>query len=140
MIKITREQVDKTEHNYPGFKKSLDCYEETPCPSCPHCESSDTAFCSAGIVGRSMALASATTRIKLHANGPFKGEFFCNACKQYFDNPDYHRPGMKVDPPKESSPGEAINRALESSLMKQVEQHLMDLQKPSPSTDTPPAS
>ncbi len=85
--------IDHLEDRYPGFKKCLDAYEETPCPPCPHCESNDTAFCSCGLVGRSMALAGATTRIKLHGNGPTPGEFFCNACSQYFDNRNYHCPG-----------------------------------------------
>lgn len=106
MIKRTQEQINKTERNYPGFKKNLKAYENTPCPDCPQCKSSDTAFCSAGSVGRSMALAGATTRIRLHANGPFKGKFFCNACDQYFDNSDYCRLGQAKKNPSTNKPAQ----------------------------------
>jgi len=37
-----------------------------------------------GVVGYSMNTAAATTKFKLIPNGPKRGKYFCNVCKQYF--------------------------------------------------------
>lgn len=53
-------------------------------PRCSHCASEDTARVAGGLIGRTIAMAAATTRFKLFANGPKPGAFFCNSCGGYF--------------------------------------------------------
>jgi hypothetical protein len=58
--------------------------EKMPLPACPACQSTNTAKVSTGIAGRSLALAAATTRVKLEPNPFGDGDFFCNDCDSYF--------------------------------------------------------
>lgn len=84
MLKIPRENIVRKENDYPGITRQLDAIESRPLPPCFRCGSTDTAVTNVGIVGRTIALASASTKFHLRPNDK-PGEFFCNTCRQYFD-------------------------------------------------------
>ena len=67
-------------------QKQIWRYEQVTLLACARCGSSDTAEVSRGIVSRSIHLASATTKFKLHINPP--GRYFCNVCEEYFSPAD----------------------------------------------------
>ena len=71
MLKVDREWIDRVETRYEGFREMV----------------------SAGLVGRSIHLAGATTKIRLLPNG-HPADFYCNQCDQYFNGPD----GPHADP------------------------------------------
>ena len=85
-IKTSNESLREAEAMYPGFRKNLDYYEALDLPPCPTCNSTNTAKVSAGLVGRSIALAAATTKIKLVPNG-HPADFHCGDCSRFFDSP-----------------------------------------------------
>jgi hypothetical protein len=87
MVKINDEWIRQAEIAYPGFRKTLNKYEAMRLPACPLCQSTNTATVSMGIVGRSISLAAATTKVKLITNPPVSGHFYCNDCEQFFDDP-----------------------------------------------------
>lgn len=85
MVKMNEEWIRQAEIAYPGFRKTLNRYESMTLPACPACQSTNTATVATGIVGRSISLAAATTRVKLLRN-PFGDEqFYCNDCETFFD-------------------------------------------------------
>lgn len=84
MLKIPRENMVRKEKDYPGITRQLDEIENRPLPNCFRCGSEDTAVTNVGLVGRTILLASASTKFHLRPNGK-PGEFYCNTCKQYFD-------------------------------------------------------
>jgi hypothetical protein len=86
MLTISKAQIRAAERRYPGFKDTLDHYEAQSLPSCPLCGSAETASVSTGIIGRTMALAAATTKIKLVPNSQ-PANFYCGACDKFFDAP-----------------------------------------------------
>ena len=83
-MKIDKYRLDELEIDYPDISDSILQFEEAKLPVCSHCGSKDTAKVQCGIVGRTMTIASATTRIKLLANGPVPGEYFCNTCNKFY--------------------------------------------------------
>ncbi len=85
MLKITEEQIEKINTDYPGIRDSIHHYESAILPNCKHCDSPDTASVQVGVVQRTMNIAVATTKFKLTPNGPKRGQYFCNACSSYFD-------------------------------------------------------
>ena len=84
MLKIDKDRLAELEGDYPGISDSVIRFEEATLPVCSHCGSADTAKVQCGIVGRTMNIATATTRIKLLANGPVPGEHFCNTCNEFY--------------------------------------------------------
>jgi hypothetical protein len=84
MLKVDDEWIARVEARYPGFTENVRRFEEAALPVCSHCGSEDTADVQCGVIGRTIHIAAATTKFKLLANGPKPGEFFCNACGQYF--------------------------------------------------------
>jgi hypothetical protein len=84
VIKVDQNTLDKMERNYPGIGQNIRHYDETVLPACLQCGSEDTATVSCGIIGRSIHVAAATTKIKLLANGPKPGQYFCHACQAFF--------------------------------------------------------
>jgi hypothetical protein len=82
MLKVNAEWILETERQYPGFKKTLDYYESLPIPACPRCGSDDCARVTVGVIGRTMALAAATTKVRLVPNG--EPGFHCCACEHFF--------------------------------------------------------
>ena len=85
MLKIDEETIDRMEAQHPGIAKTIRYFEEASLPVCPHCGSDNTADVQCGIVGRTIYLAAATTKIKLIANGPKPGPYFCNGCEEFFN-------------------------------------------------------
>jgi hypothetical protein len=74
-------EVVKTDDS---LRDTVNYYESLVLPPCPTCGSKKTAKVSTGLVGRSIAVASATNKIKLVPNG-HPGDYFCRACDRYFD-------------------------------------------------------
>jgi predicted RNA-binding Zn-ribbon protein involved in translation (DUF1610 family) len=58
--------------------------QQQRCRSCPNCGSNDTAKVTSGVIGRTIHLAAATTRVKLVPNQQ-AARFYCNACERFFD-------------------------------------------------------
>ena len=83
-MKIDKATIEKLERRYPGISETIEHYERAPIPPCPSCKSDDTAKVSMGVVGRSVNVAGATTKMKLLSNGPAPGTYFCNRCEQFF--------------------------------------------------------
>jgi hypothetical protein len=83
MLKVSKDRLAALEARYPGIGDTIAGLENGDLPSCPSCHSSDTASVQVGIVGRSIELAAATTKVKLVANNPPE-RMFCNACNTYF--------------------------------------------------------
>ena len=86
MLKVSPEQLESMSQSYPGIKKQVISWEETDCPLCSSCGSANTAVVSVGVVGRSMSIAGATTKIKLVPNGPKPGDYFCNECSKFWES------------------------------------------------------
>jgi hypothetical protein len=84
MLTVTEEWIREAEAMYPGFRKTLAHYEALDLPPCPTCRSTNTAKVSTGLVGFSITLAAATTKMKLIPNG-HPADFHCGACDQFFD-------------------------------------------------------
>lgn len=85
-LKVTQVWLDKVEVKYPGFRESVDRYEARGTPTCPACGSDLTAVVTSGIVGFSMNLAAATTKVMLLPNRQdHKGKYFCHECRTFFD-------------------------------------------------------
>ena len=85
MLKIDQAELEKMESKREGIIKSIMAFENAELPSCPHCGSGNTAFVEVGIMGRTIYIAAATTRVKLIPNDPKQGAHFCHECKKYFD-------------------------------------------------------
>ena len=85
MLKLSKQEIDHLERQHPGITKTIQHYEDVDIPACPHCQSNDTAVVSCGIVGRSIGVSAATTKLHLIPNLPKPGEYFCNSCNRFFD-------------------------------------------------------
>ena len=88
MLKVAEEWLQRVETLYPGIRKTIDYYEGMDLPPCPACDSPDTASVSAGIVGRSIHVAAATSKMRLLADG-HPELYYCNTCGTYFSDSDY---------------------------------------------------
>ena len=84
MLRVAEDSLERMEPLYPGIRKTVAYYESLYLPRCPICASEDTAKVSAGITGRSIQVASATTRMHLRPSG-HPADYFCNKCRQYFE-------------------------------------------------------
>ena len=84
MLKISQSEVEELEQIYPGIARSIERFEDAELPACPFCGSNDTADVQVGVIGRTICLASSTTKFKLISNRPKPGEYFCNACGSFF--------------------------------------------------------
>ncbi len=84
MLKLDEQELDRLEQQHPGIIKTIQHYENAGVPACPKCQSIDTAIVSCGIVGRSIAVSAATTKMHLLPNLPKPGEYFCNTCEKFF--------------------------------------------------------
>lgn len=85
MLIYSEEDLDRLERNYPGIKEQIMRFENADLPACKYCGSEDTADVQIGVIGRTITINGATTKIHLTLNGPKKGSYFCNQCKKYFD-------------------------------------------------------
>jgi hypothetical protein len=87
MLKVNEKWLRDAEQHHPGIRQTIDYYEALDLPPCPGRGSSDTAAVSAGIVGRSIHVGAATTKMHLLPNG-IPEDYYCNACERYFGGPD----------------------------------------------------
>ena len=76
--------MDRMECGYPGIKAEILAFEAAETPPCKFCASADTAKVQCGLVGRSMNIATATSKFKLLPNAPKDGKFYCNRCDKFF--------------------------------------------------------
>ena len=86
MLKRKPEELQKLEMDYAGIIENIMRFENQLLPACPSCGSDHTAVIQFGVIGRTILIAGATTKIKLLPNkapdDPSK--FFCNQCERYF--------------------------------------------------------
>jgi len=87
MIKISEAQLARIEAAYPGIRRMVAEFESLVLPPCEHCGSRDTSAVQAGSLGRTIALASATSKFHVTANGLEEGSLHCNDCRRYFGPP-----------------------------------------------------
>ena len=97
VLKIDEQGLLRLEQDYPGIRESVLRFEAANLPQCPDCGSPDTAQVQVGVVGRSISVAAATTRIKLIPNGQKPGEFFCNGCGLFFEKEDCRPDDAKAE-------------------------------------------
>lgn len=84
MLKITSTRLDELEIEFPEIRSQVLGFEHAQLPPCPKCGSPDTAAVSIGCVGRSLTIATATSKIRLLPNGPAPGPHYCNTCSGFF--------------------------------------------------------
>jgi len=84
MLKVSQEALDRMESQYSGIIEQIHRFENASLPSCPKCDATDTADVQVGAIGRTIGIASATTKFKLMLNGRPE-EYFCNICEEFFD-------------------------------------------------------
>ena len=87
MLTVDEQWLCRVEERYPGIRRNIDYYEALDLPPCPACGSADTAAVSAGIVGRSIHVSAATSKMRLLPN-VVPEDYYCHACEQYFGGPD----------------------------------------------------
>ena len=85
MRTIDKSELHRLEKSYPGIGKTIRRLEAEVLPVCARCGSAKTATVHCGMIGRTIALAAATTKFKLVANRPTPGKYFCNTCQSFFD-------------------------------------------------------
>jgi hypothetical protein len=74
------------EDSSPDIAEQIRRFDKAELPACPFCGSKDTASVQVGMVGRALTIAASTTKVKLVPNAKDKlGNYFCNACKKYFN-------------------------------------------------------
>lgn len=73
---------------FPGFTRLLKGLETAVLPTCPRCGSRNTARVQVGHLDRELNLAGATSKFKLVANKPRKGNWYCNRCLLYYGSCD----------------------------------------------------
>jgi hypothetical protein len=81
MLKVSAAVIEQFEKQCPGIAARIEGFERAVYPACAHCGSGDTAIVLGGIVGYTMNLAAATTRVKLCPGKA--GEIFCNVCGKF---------------------------------------------------------
>jgi hypothetical protein len=86
MIKLDPEALERLESQHPGVTEQILRFEKATLPICGRCGSDDTAEVNVGIVGRSIAIASGTSKFTLIPDGPKPGRFWCRACSEFFDD------------------------------------------------------
>ncbi len=84
MRTVAAHQLVELEIRFPGITASIAELEAATLPACPACQSNDTATVHVGVIDRLLAMASATSKLKLVADGPAAGAHHCNACGSFF--------------------------------------------------------
>ena len=83
-MKVTDDDLCRMESNYPGIREQIVRFESAVLPLCPSCGSTDTADVQCGIIGRTISIASATTKMHLVSTRANRDAYFCNSCRGYF--------------------------------------------------------
>ncbi|HYM44262.1 MAG TPA: hypothetical protein VET46_16000 [Steroidobacteraceae bacterium] len=84
MLRVNDHQLSQLEAQHPGIREEIYRLEDTRLPRCPHCESADTAHVIVGAIGRTIGIATATSKVALVPNDK-AGAYRCNACHRFFD-------------------------------------------------------
>jgi len=84
MLKIGKRAIMHLESQYLGIAEQIEYFERAILPECGHCRSADTAVVQIGIIGRTIAIAGATSKFHLIPNGPKPDAYWCNGCRQFF--------------------------------------------------------
>ena len=85
-LRLDQQTKIRIEENYPGILGQIERFEKADLPLCLHCGSDDTASVQVGVNGRTMTIATFTSKFKLVLNvEDKKGKYFCNKCGSYFD-------------------------------------------------------
>jgi hypothetical protein len=85
MLKIDNETLERMEQLHPSIKATILQFEGAALPPCTRCGSENTADVQIGVIGRTIHIASATTKFLPVPNGPKRGNYFCYVCNDYFD-------------------------------------------------------
>lgn len=86
MLKVDQATLDKMESQHEGILGNIMLFENAQLPTCALCGSSNTANVQVGIIGRTIYISAATTKMKLVPNTKDKlGKYFCNDCEKFFD-------------------------------------------------------
>jgi len=85
MLTIDKKTFRQLEKQYPGIGETIRGFETATLPNCSRCRSENTAAVGTGLIGRTINIAGATTKFKLIPHGPKPGEYFCNACNEFFN-------------------------------------------------------
>jgi hypothetical protein len=83
MLRVGQERLDEMEKQYPGIIRTILYFENAKLPACFGCGSEDTADVQRGLIGRTVNIATATTKFKLIPGGPAP-KYFCNTCGRFF--------------------------------------------------------
>jgi hypothetical protein len=84
MLLVNEAELERMEAERPGIRAQIRRFEEKVVPTCSLCGSCETASVFVGIIGRTIAIAGATTKARLIPNGPAPAPYFCWACSSYF--------------------------------------------------------
>lgn len=84
MLKFDEDALTHLEKQYPGIIRTILSFETADLPVCTHCGSVDTAEVLVGILGRTINIVAATTKVVLLPNGPKPEQYRCNTCGKYF--------------------------------------------------------
>lgn len=84
MLKVSDEELERLDDQYPGLRETILKFEALEVPDCPNCQSGNTASVQIGIIGRTIALVAATSKVKLFPNRTFEEEWFCHECQKPF--------------------------------------------------------
>jgi hypothetical protein len=85
MLKIGQAILYRMEYQYEGIIEQIYTYEQAKIPTCLICGSSDTARVIPGVIGRTISIAAATSKVKLLLNQSDSEIYFCNQCGSFFD-------------------------------------------------------
>lgn len=88
MLKLPSASLSELEKQYLGIQAQIEAMEGTPSSSCPRCGREDAARITIGLVGRTLALAAATTRCHLLPSGTDESQgmtWFCRHCQETYD-------------------------------------------------------
>lgn len=85
MIRKTEDELKQLEGQYPGITEQIWRFEQADLPACVVCGSEDTASVQVGVMGRTINIGAATTKIHLLLNANGVGVFYCNNCKSQFN-------------------------------------------------------
>lgn len=83
MIKVDDQTIARMEAQHPGIEKQILRFEQTTVPACEFCASPDTAEVITGVIGRTIYIATATSKAALVPNG-IPERYRCNSCRRYF--------------------------------------------------------
>ena len=87
-LQISNDALNKLNDQYEGIRDQILSFEAMELPQCVSCGCEDTAIIQVGVIGRTMNIAIATSKIKLVSNANSDhGKYFCNACETFFAGP-----------------------------------------------------